>query len=193
MDEARGSGMSERRTWDERLPRFLHPPALLDTRQAPAEHVVSPRLALFFIAAAAVLIPWTVLLFATLPTRQQAARWDIAWGGFDALLILTFTGVAVRILRLSVKTVVVTSVAAALLVVDAWFDIMTAPTGNALTEALVMAGLVELPIAVLCIRTSLRLLSLMEQARPYLIEAGFTIHRGKLVPPDDWNTRDTGR
>ncbi|MER5636259.1 hypothetical protein ABT095_04815 [Kitasatospora sp. NPDC002227] len=170
--------------WERRLPAFLHPPALLRERASLAsERVVTPRLALVFLTAAALLLPWTVLLFLTLPGRQQAERWNIAWGGFDALLILVFTGAAVRILRLSPKSAFVNAAAATLLVVDAWFDVMTAPTTGELVQALLMAGLVELPMAVICARTALRVLSLLEQARPYLVEAGFTIADGRLVPP----------
>ncbi|AUG76463.1 hypothetical protein CFP65_1575 [Kitasatospora sp. MMS16-BH015] len=170
--------------WEQRLPAFLHPPALLRDRVGLAgERVVTPRLALLFAGAAALLLPWTVTLFLTLPAREQAQRWNIAWGGFDALLILVFTGAAVRILRLSPKSAFVNAAAATLLVVDAWFDIMTAPTTSELVQALLMAALVELPMAALCARTALRVLSLLEQARPYLVEAGFTVHNGRLVPP----------
>ncbi|MFD0258699.1 hypothetical protein ACFVH7_10545 [Kitasatospora indigofera] len=180
MDEQRAQV-----TWEQRLPRFLHPPALLDTPGSSADRVVTPRLALFFLAAAAVLVPWTTWLFLTLPAREQAERWNVAWGGFDALLVLVFAAAAVRILRLSVRSAAVNAVAAALLVVDAWFDVMLAPAAE-LPVALLMAVLVELPMAFLCARTSLRVLSLMEQARPYLVAAGFTVRQGRLVPPEGW-------
>ncbi|WP_441246765.1 hypothetical protein [Kitasatospora sp. McL0602] len=184
MTQEPGGGRPPHRSWDQRLPRFLHPPALLEDRaRLHSERVVTPRLALLFLGAAAVLLPWTVLLFLTLPAHQQAQRWNIAWGGFDALLIVVFTGAAVRILRLSPRGVLVNSAAATLLVVDAWFDVMTAPTTGELVQALLMAGLVELPMAVVCARTALRVVSLLEQARPYLVEAGFTIQGGRLTPP----------
>jgi hypothetical protein len=40
--------------------------------------------------------------------------------------------------------------AATLLVVDAWFDITTSPTGGDLLWAFVMAAVAEIPLAVAC-------------------------------------------
>jgi hypothetical protein len=172
--------------WERRLPGFLQPPAILTSGAEHSERVVRPRLALLYFVSAIVLVPWTVLLFLTLPGRERAAHWDIAWGGFDALLIVVFTGCAVRILRLSPRSAIVTAVAGALLVTDAWFDVMLASTTEDLVVALLMAFLVELPMAALCFRTCFRVLSLLEQARPYLRELGFTVHDGRLTPPENW-------
>ncbi|WP_051943137.1 hypothetical protein [Streptacidiphilus rugosus] len=178
--------------WESRLPRFLRPPAFLASALEGREHserVVRPRLALIYFCSALVLVPWTVFLFLTLPGRERAAHWDVAWGGFDAILIVVFTGCAVRILRLSPRSALVTAVAGALLVTDAWFDVMLSSTGGELAAALLMALLVELPLAALCFRTSLRVLSLLEQARPYLRDLGFTVQNGRLLPPPDWPER----
>ena len=41
--------------------------------------------------------------------------------------------------------------AAALLVVDAWFDVMTSPSGVDRLEAVAMALLIELPLASACV------------------------------------------
>jgi hypothetical protein len=116
------------RDWESRLPGFLRPPALLDHRPDHSERVVTPRLALFFLAAAALLVPWTVTFFLTLPHREDAARWHIAWGGFDTLLIVVFVSAGIRILRLSPAGALAMASASALLITDAWFDVMTAPT-----------------------------------------------------------------
>ncbi|MEZ0066312.1 hypothetical protein ABIA32_002322 [Streptacidiphilus sp. MAP12-20] len=178
--------------WESRLPHFLQPPAFLASAlegSGHSERVVRPRLALVYFCSALVLVPWTIVLFLTLPGRERAAHWDVAWGGFDAMLIIVFTGCAVRILRLSPRSALVTAVAGALLVTDAWFDVMLSPTRGELVAALLMAFLVELPLAALCFRTSFRVLSLLEQARPYLRELGFTVHHGRLVPPADWEAR----
>ncbi|MFC1407255.1 MULTISPECIES: hypothetical protein [Streptacidiphilus] len=172
--------------WERHLPRFLQPPAILATALEHNEYLVRPRLALLYVCSAVVLVPWTVVLFLTLPGQERAAHWSVAWGGFDALLIIVFAGCAVRILRLSSRTAAVTAAAGALLVTDAWFDVMLASTTYDMVEALVMAVLVELPIAALCFRTSFRVSSLLEQARPYLRELGFTVRDGRLVPPVDW-------
>jgi hypothetical protein len=176
--------MTRHEGWEERLPGFLRPPAMFENgSEHHRERVVTPRLALLFLGSALVLVPWTVLLFTTLPAATTAAHWDVAWGGFDALLILVFTGAAVRILRVSPKSATITAAAGALLVTDAWFDVMTSSTRGELVESLLMAALVELPMAGLCLHTSLRVVSVFEQARDHLVAAGFTIEHGRLVPP----------
>lgn len=187
-DPVRGGGRWEH--WERRLPAFLQPPAFLASALDHSERVVRPRLALLYFVAAIGLVPWTVLLFLTLPSGERAAHWDIAWGGFDALMIIVFTGCAVRILRLSPRSAIVTAVAGTLLVTDAWFDVMLAATTRDTVVALAMACLVELPLAALCFRTCFRVVSLLEQARPYLRELGFTVHNGRLVPPEDWPERE---
>jgi hypothetical protein len=35
------------------------------------------------LGCALVLLPWTALLFVTLPHHYEANHWAIAWGGFD--------------------------------------------------------------------------------------------------------------
>jgi hypothetical protein len=103
-----------------------------------------------FVVAALVLVPWIVFLARSLPSTHAAAHWDVAWAGFDGALALLLLNVAVAAWRRSPWLEGAATAAAALLVVDAWFDILTASTrlerGVAIGEAL----LVELPLAVLC-------------------------------------------
>ena len=96
-----------------------------------------------FAVAGIVLVPWTVFLVQSLPSTHAAAHWDIAWAGFDVGLALLLLGVAVSAWRRS-------TAAAALLVVDAWFDILTSSTRLELAVAIAEAVLVELPLAALC-------------------------------------------
>ncbi|GGO87844.1 hypothetical protein [Wenjunlia tyrosinilytica] len=186
MSDEGGGRLTSAASWAERLPGFLRPPVLLAQRMRGSDPVVPPWLALFFAAAALLLIPWTVWLFLSLPERPRAAHWQIAWGGFDTMLIITFVGAAYRILRRSPKGALVTSVAGTLLVVDAWFDVLTADSTDDVVIALVMAGLVELPVAAICFRTAFSIINVLEQARPYLLHAGFTLHHGRLEPPATW-------
>ena len=47
----------------------------------------APRwLAYAFVACSLALIPWTVWLYPTLPSRATADNWDVAWAGFDLAL-----------------------------------------------------------------------------------------------------------
>src|SRR5260370_26391860 len=49
--------------------------------------------------AALLLVPWVVLLVLVLPSAHQSAHWDIAWSGFDVVLALLLSAVAVAAWR----------------------------------------------------------------------------------------------
>ena len=102
-----------------------------------------------FILFSVALVPWTVYLAYTLPSRQVSHRYNIAWVGFDVMLVIALGGTGVSALRRSRWLAVAAAAAAMLLVVDAWFDVMTSPPDQIL-EAIVLAVSVELPLAALC-------------------------------------------
>lgn len=102
-----------------------------------------------YLVMAAVLVPWIVVLFQTLPERLVVANYRLPWIGFDVMLAVALLRTAWLAYRRSPFLVNVASVTAALLVVDAWFDITTAPSGRRLVEAIVAAVAVELPLAAL--------------------------------------------
>jgi hypothetical protein len=104
-----------------------------------------------FALAAVVLVPWIVFLVRVLPSAETAEHWDIAWGGFDAALALLLLAVAAGTWRRAPWLERAATAAAALLVADAWFDVVTASTRTELVLAVVSAALVELPLAVLCL------------------------------------------
>ena len=105
-----------------------------------------------FGVAALLLVPWVILLVVALPSAHRAAHWDIAWAGFDVGLALLLLTVAVVAWRRSPWLEGAATATATLLVVDAWFDILTASTGTELVVAVTEAAFVELPLAVLCLR-----------------------------------------
>jgi hypothetical protein len=102
-----------------------------------------------FIACSAVLIPWTVYLGLSLPSRQLSPHYNIAWAGFDGLLLAALGATGYFALRRSRYLAITAAAASALLIVDAWFDIMTSPRQQ-IPEALVLAAFVELPLAAVC-------------------------------------------
>ncbi len=65
------------------------------------------------------------------------------------MLMAVLAGTAFSALRRSRYLAVTASATAALLVMDAWFDVVTSPPGQR-PEAVVLALLVELPLASLC-------------------------------------------
>src|SRR6059036_3492186 len=101
--------------------------------------------------AALLLVPWVVLLVFALPSEHRAAHWDIAWAGFDVALALLLLMVAVAARRRSPWLEGAATATATLLVVDAWFDVLTSSTRAELVLAVLEAALVELPLAALCL------------------------------------------
>jgi hypothetical protein len=102
-----------------------------------------------FSLAGIVLVPWILFLIRSLPSTHAAAHWDIAWAGFDVALALLLLGVATAAWRRSSWLEGAATAAAALLVVDAWFDILTSSTNLERVTAVAEAALAELPLAVL--------------------------------------------
>lgn len=109
------------------------------------------RLAPFFALAAVVLLPWIVLLAATLPSTHRADHWAVAWAGFDVMEALLLLAVAITAWRRSTWLEGAASAAATLLFVDAWFDVLTSSTRAELMMSIVEALVVELPLAVVCL------------------------------------------
>jgi hypothetical protein len=104
-----------------------------------------------FVLAAVLLVPIVVLLIIVLPSTHRSAHWDIAWAGFDVILALLLVAVAVTVWQRSPWLEGAATAAAALLFIDAWFDVLTASTNTELVLALVEAVFVELPLALLCL------------------------------------------
>ena len=104
-----------------------------------------------FSLAGIVLVPWILVLVRSLPSTHAAAHWDIAWGGFDLALAFLLFGVAVAAWRRSPWLEGAATAAAALLAVDAWFDVLTSSSHVELAIAIAEAAIVELPLALLLI------------------------------------------
>jgi hypothetical protein len=101
--------------------------------------------------AALLLVPWVILVVVALPSAHRAAHWDVAWAGFDVGLAVLLVAGAVAAWRRSPWLEGAAAATATLLVVDAWFDVITASTRTELVLAVTEAAFVELPLAVLCL------------------------------------------
>ena len=104
-----------------------------------------------FLCMAVLLALWTTWLTVRLPTHHLVRSWDVAWSGFDVLLTTMFVATGIAFLRRSSWVRACALATAALLVVDAWFDVTTAQAGAQLTQAILQAALVEGPVAALCV------------------------------------------
>ncbi|MEV6672706.1 hypothetical protein [Streptomyces sp. NPDC051162] len=96
------------------------------------------------------LLPWLFVLATGLPATTTASRWSAAWVGLDALEALALITTGLLTVRRDHRHGVAAAATAALLVMDAWFDTMTAAPGADLASALAMAVALELPLAVVC-------------------------------------------
>lgn len=155
--------------------------------------LVPPWIAPAFLACALVLLPWTALLFVTLPRHYVANHWEIAWGGFDIGLGLALASTAVMVVRRSPFAEVTATITGTLLLCDAWFDVLTSRGVSDIAQAGALATVIELPLALLCFWMARNLAHAVEVARPYLEAAGFTIAENKLVPPHKPATGGTNR
>lgn len=93
------------------------------------------------------LVPWTINLSLSLPYRHLSSHWDIAWVGFDLMLIVAMALTAYFALSKSGWVVLSATSAATLLFADAWLDVWTSRPGRQMAAAIVIAFLVELPLA----------------------------------------------
>lgn len=97
------------------------------------------------------LLPWSFWLGLSLPSRKVAEHWDVAWAGFDLVLAGVLLATAVTLVRRSPAVQGFAAATAALLLADAWFDVMTASTARERWFAVGLALLGELPLAALCL------------------------------------------
>ncbi|WP_163508344.1 hypothetical protein [Fodinicola acaciae] len=104
----------------------------------------------FFVAVAvmSVLAPWCVVLAHTLPATATVPNWSLAWVGLDCGEALAAGLTALLILRRDPRSALTSTVGGALLLADAWFDVTTSIGGD-YVQAVVMAVLLEIPLATL--------------------------------------------
>lgn len=152
--------------------------ALIERLARPASAIIAPAVArrmrrrrlVLIIGSALILIPWTIYLGFTLPQRYVSRHWTLTWVGFDVLLIVMFALTAYLALRRRQLLVMASFVTGVLLVCDAWFD-MTTASGHDIWLSAADAAFVELPIAILLMASSYRLLSIV-LSRLYRLEHG---------------------
>ena len=115
-----------------------------------------------FLLCSVVLIPWTAYLAFSLPSRQVSSHYNVAWVGFDVFLLVTLGATGLFALRRSRYLALTSASAATLLVVDAWFDVLTSP-GRQVIESIILAVVIELPLAGICAWLSYRTEHLAER------------------------------
>lgn len=150
-----------------------------------ALHDSRERLLLALAVAAIVEILWTIFLGWRLPLRYEAHHWDLTWVGLDVGEIAMILATAWAAWRRRALFIVFASVLAALLLLDAWFDVTTANPSN-LRESVFLAVFFEGPIALLLLHYARR------AARTFLREhfdgrrlASLPISKVPMTPIDE--------
>jgi hypothetical protein len=107
-----------------------------------------------------VLAAWIAVLALTLPRFYRTGGWRGAWVGFDVALLLAFAATGWAAWRRRQVLIICLVVLATLLCCDAWFDVVLDARTAGFGESLLLALVVELPLAGLAILAARRLLRL---------------------------------
>jgi hypothetical protein len=143
---------------DELVPVAPEPENAVLVDNARAVRWAGPVFALFSL----ILLPWIIYLAFSLPSRQVSADYDVAWTGFDVMLLAALVSTGYFALRRSRYLATAAVATVTLLIVDAWFDVVTALPGQRL-EPVAEALLVELPLASVCVWLGLHTQQLAER------------------------------
>jgi len=161
-EQGRGSGAVAPEDLLSRLDSLVEPAAEPEnavlTDDTRAVRWAGPLFTLF----AVIMVPWTVYIGESLPMRQLSSHYDASWAGFDVLLVAALAGTGYFALRRSRYLAMAATATAVLLIVDAWFDLMTTPEGQ-IVQSIVLAAVVELPLAAVCIWLGLHTQELSER------------------------------
>src|SRR5947207_13371050 len=84
-------------------------------------------------------VPWVILLAVTLPRHATFAHYRGVWVGFDTGLVLVLALTARLAWRASPHVALAATAAATMLLVDAWFDVLTTPRQHGLVMSIALA------------------------------------------------------
>jgi hypothetical protein len=110
----------------------------------------SSGLATLFGTAAVILAAWTIVLGSVLRMDARVANWSIAWVGLDLAEAVVLLSCAVLIRRRSALLSPVAAAGGTLIIVDAWFDVLTSAHDRHWYVSIALALVVEIPGAVIC-------------------------------------------
>lgn len=134
----------------DELDRLVPPADDLANRVLPDNARLVRWAAPLFVVCAAILLPWIVIAGISLPSRSLSRNYNLAWAGYDVILLLGLAGTAFTTLRRSRFLPIAAAATGALLSADAWFDVLTSPGGWDEVEAIAMSLFAELPLAAVC-------------------------------------------
>jgi hypothetical protein len=144
-----------------RAPRL---PVRVRAKKGGRQRTARARLGLAFAAAGLVMVPWAVYLARSVPASAIDPHWALAWVGLDSCEAVAVVATGLLLQRADNRCALTATATAALLLIDAWFDITSATPGTELAAAIAMAVCAEIPIALACTALALRLIR-----RPFLL------------------------
>src|SRR2546430_1803391 len=107
-------------------------------------------------------VPWVIFLAITLPRHATFAHYRGVWVGFDTGLVVVLALTGYMAWRGRPNVALAAMAAATMLCVDAWFDVMTTPRGGGFAVSVLLAVLVELPLAAICLWIALHASQVIE-------------------------------
>ncbi|MFD9409954.1 LPXTG cell wall anchor domain-containing protein [Streptomyces sp. NPDC059989] len=110
----------------------------------------TPRAATVLTGAGVALVPWMLVLAKTVPQTAEVSNWATAWIGLDLMLAAGLAGTGTLLRKRDPRVSPVAAATAALLVMDAWFDVTTSAGTGGQGMALLLAAGAELPLAAVC-------------------------------------------
>jgi hypothetical protein len=102
------------------------------------------------------MIPWLAALGWFLPRTATVPHWNVAWVGLDGLEAIGLFATGRLIRRGDRRYTVTAALTGTALLIDAWFDLLTAASPGGLLAAVLMACVAELPLSGLCFFLALR-------------------------------------
>jgi hypothetical protein len=141
--------------------RFVRPPAV-----APVPRWVAPLYLSLFV----LIVPWVIYLGFAPPAEVGDGHWRVAWVGLDVMEAISLAATAWLAYRRSTWVDMAATATAILLIVDAWFDVITAESGWTLVQAIAAAAVLELPLAFLSLWIARNAQVVNETVTGWLIE-----------------------
>lgn len=108
---------------------------------------VLTKVAVLYPLFALCLLPWTLYLSQSLPEHQVSVHWDVSWVGLNIALIISLVATGYLSYLQSRWVAITATVLGSVLVLDAWFDVLSQRGGDDLRQAIMLAIFIELPIA----------------------------------------------
>jgi hypothetical protein len=121
-------------------------PSYLRDEETSASSVLF-RIAVALLAISVLMLPWLIVLGATLQGQTTVRMWSSTWIGLDCLEIVGLFTTAILLIKRRTYLTIAATFTGTLFLIDAWFDVMLAQSGSAWYGALMSAFFAEIPIS----------------------------------------------